>query len=54
MYNPSWRPFSTQPMQAASTKRQRSVISTPTALIKQINLLEESLGVKLFDRSTAG
>ena len=26
---------------------------TPTAVIKQINLLEESLGVKLFDRSTA-
>lgn len=27
---------------------------TPTAVIEQINLLEESLGVKLFDRSTAG
>lgn len=27
---------------------------TPTAVIEQINLLEESLGVKLFDRSHGG
>ena len=33
-------------------KRQAYV--TPTAVIKQINLLEESLGVKLFDRTHRG
>ena len=41
-------------MQAALTKRRRNPLLTPTAVIKQINLLEDSLGVKLFDRTHRG
>ena len=41
-------------MRAASAAPPRKRISRATAVIKQINLLEESLGVKLFDRTHRG
>ena len=50
----SWKPFCASPTRAASAAPPRKRISPPTAVIKQINLLEESLGVKLFDRSHRG
>ena len=36
------------------SKAAEEAYITPTAVIKQINLLEESLGVKLFDRTHRG
>ena len=37
-------------MQAVLIKQQEEAYITPTAVIKQINLLEADLGVKLFER----
>lgn len=54
MYNPQLETF----LRAADAGRFNKVAEesfiTPTAVIKQINSLEESLGVRLFDRSHRG
>lgn len=54
VYNPQLETF-LRVADAGSFKKAASEgFITPTAVIKQINLLEESLGVKLFDRTHRG
>ncbi len=54
MYNPQLETFLRVADAGSFTKAAEEAYITPTAVIKQINLLEESLGVKLFDRSHRG
>ena len=54
MYNPQLETFLRVADAGGFNKAAEESYITPTAVIKQINLLEESLGVKLFDRSHRG
>ena len=54
MYNPQLETFLRVADAGSVSKAAGEAYITPTAVIKQINLLEESLGVKLFDRSHRG
>ncbi|NLO85950.1 MAG: LysR family transcriptional regulator [Clostridiales bacterium] len=54
MYNPQLETFLRVADAGSFNKAAIESFITPTAVIKQINLLEESLGVKLFDRTHRG
>ena len=54
MYNPQLETFLRVADAGSFNKAAEESFITPTAVIKQINLLEECLGVKLFDRSHRG
>jgi len=54
MYNPQLETFIRVADAGSFNKAAEESYITPTAVIKQINLLEESLGVKLFDRTHRG
>ena len=54
MYNPQLEPFIRVADAGSFNKAAEKSFITPTAVIKQINLLEDSLGVKLFDRTHRG
>lgn len=54
MYNPQLETFLRVADAGSFNKAADESFITPTAVIKQINLLEENLGVKLFDRSHRG
>ena len=54
MYNSQLETFLRVADAGSFNKAAEESYITPTAVIKQINLLEESLGVKLFDRSHRG
>ena len=54
MYNPQLETFIKVADAGSFNKAAEESYITPTAVIKQINLLEDSLGVKLFDRSHRG
>lgn len=54
MYNPQLETFLRVADAGSFNKASEELYITPTAVIKQINLLEESLGVKLFERSHRG
>lgn len=54
MYNPQLETFIRVADAGSFHKAAEESFITPTAVIKQINLLEETLGVRLFDRSHRG
>lgn len=54
MYNPQLETFIVAADCGSFSKAAELLFITPTAVIKQINLLEGSLGVKLFNRSHRG
>lgn len=54
MYNPQLETFIRVADAGSFNKAAEESHITPTAVIKQINLLEDSLGVKLFERSHRG
>ena len=54
MYNPQLETFLKVADAGSFNKAAEESFITPTAVIKQINLLEDSLGVKLFIRSHRG
>ncbi len=54
MYNPQLETFLRVADAGSFSRAAEEAYITPTAVIKQINLLEESLGVKLFDRTHRG
>lgn len=54
MYNPQLETFIRVADAGSFSRAAELSYITPTAVIKHINLLEESLGVKLFDRSHRG
>ena len=54
MYNPQLETFIRVADAGSFNKAAEESFITPTAVIKQINLLEDSLGVKLFDRTHRG
>lgn len=54
MYNPQLETFIKVADAGSFNKAAEESYITPTAVIKQINLLEDSLGVRLFDRSHRG
>ena len=54
MYNPRLETFLKVADAGSFNKAAEEAFITPTAVIKQINLLEDSLGVKLFIRSHRG
>lgn len=54
MYNPQLETFLHVADAGSFNKAAAERYITPTAVIKQINLLEDSLGVKLFERSHRG
>lgn len=54
MYNPQLETFIHVADAGSFNKAASESYITPTAVIKQINLLEESLGIKLFDRTHRG
>lgn len=54
MYNPQLETFLRVADAGSFNRAAEESFITPTAVIKQINLLEENLGVKLFDRSHRG
>lgn len=54
MYNPQLETFIRVADAGSFNKAAEESFITPTAAIKQINLLEDSLGVKLFDRTHRG
>lgn len=54
MYNPQLETFLKVADAGSFNKAAEESFITPTAVIKQINLLEDSLGVKLFDRTHRG
>lgn len=51
MYNPQLETFLRVADAGSFNKAAEESYITPTAVIKQINLLEDSFGVKLFERS---
>ncbi|WP_195975392.1 LysR family transcriptional regulator [Hydrogeniiclostridium mannosilyticum] len=54
MYNPQLETFIKVADAGSFNKAAERSFITPTAVIKQINLLEDSLGVKLFERTHRG
>lgn len=54
MYNPQLETFIRVADAGSFNKAAEESYITPTAVIKQINLLEKSLDVKLFDRTHRG
>lgn len=54
MYNPQLETFLRVADAGSFNKAAEESYITPTAVIKQINLLEQNLGIKLFDRSHRG
>lgn len=54
MYNPQLETFLHVADAGSFNKAAENAFITPTAVIKQINLLEEGLGVKLFERTHRG
>lgn len=54
MYNPQLETFITAADLGSFNKAAEELFITPTAVIKQINLLEENLGLKLFERTHRG
>lgn len=54
MYNPQLDTFIRTADAGSFNKAAEESHITPTAVIKQINLLEENLGVKLFERTHRG
>lgn len=54
MYNPQLETFLRVADAGSFSRAAEEAYITTTAVIKQINLLEESLGVKLFDRTHRG
>lgn len=54
MYNPQLETFLRTADAGSFNKAAEESFITPTAVIKQINLLENSLGVKLFERTHRG
>lgn len=54
MYNPQLETFIRAADAGSFTKAAEQTYITPTAVIKQINLLEGSLGLRLFDRTHRG
>lgn len=54
MYNPRLETFIMVADAGSFNKAAEQIYITPTAVIKQINLLEANLGVKLFDRNHRG
>jgi DNA-binding transcriptional LysR family regulator len=54
MYNPRLETFLRVADAGSFNKAAEESYITPTAVIKQINLLEESLGVRLFERTHRG
>lgn len=54
MYNPQLETFLRVADAGSFNKAAEESYITPTAVIKQINLLEDSLGVKLFERTHRG
>lgn len=54
MYNPQLDTFITAADSGSFNKAAEELFITPTAVIKQINLLEENLGLKLFERTHRG
>lgn len=51
LYNPQLETFLRAADAGSFNKAAEEAYITPTAVIKQINLLEASLGVKLFERT---
>ena len=54
LYDPHLDLFLTVAEQGSFSKAAEAVFITPSAVIKQINLLEEDLGVRLFERTHRG
>ena len=54
MYNPQLETFLRVADAGSFNKAAEEAFITPTAVIKQINSFEDSLGVKLFDRTHRG
>ena len=54
MYNPQLETFLRVADAGSFSKAAESSYITPTAVIKQINLLEANLGVQLFERTHRG
>ena len=54
MHNPQLETFLRVADAGSFNRAAEESFITPAAVIKQINLLEENLGVKLFDRSHRG
>ncbi len=54
MYNPQLETFIRVADAGSFSKAAEEAFITPTAVIKQINILESSLGVKLFNRTHRG
>ena len=54
MYNPQLETFLRVADAGSFNKAAAESFITPTAVIKQVNLLEESLGLRLFDRTHRG
>ncbi|MCM1298771.1 MAG: LysR family transcriptional regulator [Bacteroides sp.] len=54
MYNPQLETFIRAADLGSFNKAAEELFVTPTAVIKQINLLEENLGIKLFERTHRG
>ena len=54
MYNPQLTTFISVSENGSFTKAADALFITPTAVMKQINALEERLGITLFDRTNHG
>ena len=54
MYNPQLTTFISVAENGSFTKAADALFITPTAVMKQINALEERLGITLFDRTNHG
>lgn len=54
MYNPQLTTFISVAENGSFTKAAEELFITPTAVMKQINALEERIGIELFDRTNHG
>lgn len=54
MYNPQLDTFIKAADEGSFNKAAQAMFITPTAVMKQIKLLEESLGLVLFERTHRG
>lgn len=54
MYNPQLTTFISVAESGSFTKAAEALFITPTAVMKQINALEERLGITLFGRTNHG